>query len=313
MDHHYHDGQMLLLRLHASRQSISPMGRAVYAMAHEKAVSRGVRKHLTRNALTNRFIQIIKCLTRHKMPLDIAGNGMDVLGTNDLPQELAGINFRTAQVCAKAQVFFDNGNRVDLVNVIEDAIALDMQFQIWIDECFKSEGWAYQTFLVAPDETIPADGVVEVHRDLWTAHIWNSCRSKRAHLHEVLLHCLSLLDCYPGAKNQSSKLRSLGLDEDLFENSRHVIDDMVSGICSSVPFLFGDVDSSGKIPREKRRMPLAGKQLVWPLHVARASVEGGSETEIWIKGRLNFIDSTLGIRFGRLVADKARKEPWILS
>lgn len=39
MHHHYHNGQMSLLRLHASRQFISPTGRALYAIMHEKAVS----------------------------------------------------------------------------------------------------------------------------------------------------------------------------------------------------------------------------------------------------------------------------------
>jgi hypothetical protein len=88
---------------------------------------------------------------------------------------------------------------------------------------------------------------------------------------------------------------------------------MVSGICASVPFMLGDIDSTGKFVLEKKRMLLGGKQLLWPLHVARASTEDGSDTETWIRGRLELIDTTLGIRFGQLVANKLEKELWVLN
>ena len=238
---------------------------------------------------------------------------MQVLGTKGPPQEISGINFHTAQICAEAQILFDSSKRFGLIKVIEDAINLDVQYQTWIDKCSKSEIWAYQTFCVSPSEVLPADGMVQVHHDFWTAHIWTSCRSKRAHLREVLLHCLSLLGCRPGAKDLSSRLRSLNLDENLLAGSRCIIDDMVAGICASVPFMLGDIDSGGKFALEKKRMPLAGKQLLWPLHVARASTEEGSETEVWIRGRLDFIDTNLGIRYGRLIANRVKREPWILN
>ena len=88
---------------------------------------------------------------------------------------------------------------------------------------------------------------------------------------------------------------------------------MVSGICAAVPFMLGDVDLEGRLAREKQRMPLAGYLLLWPLHVARASSDTGGERELWIRGRLELIDSEMGIRFGRLMANKVKKEPWNLE
>lgn len=127
--------------------------------------------------------------------------------------------------------------------------------------------------------------MVQVHHDLYTAFIWASCRSKRAHLHEVSLHCLSLIGCHSGAEDLSTKLNSLYLDENLLTRFGYIIEDMISSICATAPFMLGDIDLAKKLALEGKRMPLAGYMLLWPLLVARASSNKGSETEAWINGR----------------------------
>ncbi len=155
--------------------------------------------------------------------------------------------------------------------------------------------------------------MVQVHHDVYTAYIWTSCRSKRAHLHEVSLNCLSLLGCYPGAKDLSSKLNSLELAKNLLTRFRCIIADIVSGICATVPFMLGDIDLAGGFVLEGKRMPFAEFILLWPLHVARASANKASEKEAWIRRRFEFIDSKMGIRYMRLMPDKIKKEPWNLT
>jgi hypothetical protein len=256
-------------------------------------------------------------LTRHEKPLEEAGAWIQVFGIKGPPKKIAELNVHTAQICAEAQILFDsrkNGTEweLGLLKIIEDATTIDLRYQSWIDKYSISEIWRYRTFYLSPDEALPTDGMVQVHHDFWTAYVWTSCRSKRAHLNEVSLHCLSLLGCHPRAKYLSSKLRSLDLDENLLTRSKCIIEDMVSGIYATVPFMSGDIDSAGKFALE-RRMPLVGYKLLWPLHVARASADEGSEKEAWLKGRLEFIDSKMGIRFGRLMANKIKKEPWNLN
>ena len=95
--------------------------------------------------------------------------------------------------------------------------------------------------------------------------------------------------------------------------SKNVIENMVSGICSSVPFMLGEIDESGQFTDEKKSLPLGGYLLVWPLHVAMASTTVGSKTEAWIRETLNCIDRSLGIRLAGLVARRVRKESWNLS
>ena len=256
-------------------------------------------------------------MTRHEKPLEEAAAWTHVF-TEGPPQKIAELSVHTAQICAEAQILFDSNQlsrewERGLLEIIKSATSIDLQYQSWIDKNSLSEIWRYQTFSLSPNEALPADGMVQVHHDLYTAYIWNSCRSKRAHLHEVCLHCLSLLDCHPGAKDLSSKLHRLGLAEDIVTHLRGSIEDMVSGICATVPFMLGDIDSAGKFVREGKRLPLAGFMLLWPLHVARASTDKGGEKEAWIRGRFEFIDDKMGIRFSRLMANKVKKEPWNLA
>lgn len=112
-----------------------------------------------------------------------------------------------------------------------------------------------------------------MHHDFYTAYIWTSCRSKRAHLHEVSLNCLSLLGCYPGAKAISSKLKSLESAKNLLTRFRCINENMDSGICANVPFMLGDIDLAGKFVLEGKRMPLAGFMLLWPFACGEGEYE----------------------------------------
>ena len=260
----------------------------------------------------------MKCLNRHERPLEEAGAWTRVFGTEGPPQEMVQLSIYTAQICAEAQVLFDSSERNDewkysLLEIIKKTTAIDLQYQSWIDNYSIYETWRYQTVYLSPDDALPADGMVQVHHDFYTAYIWASCRSKRAHLHEVSLHCLSLLGCHSGTKDLSSKLKSLDLDENLLTRLKGIIEDMVSGICATAPFMLGDIDLVGKLALEGKRIPLAGYMLLWPLLVARASTNKGSEMEAWINRRFEFMDSEMGIRYGRLIANKIKKEPWDLS
>lgn len=126
------------------------------------------------------------------------------------------------------------------------------------------------------------------------------------------MHCVALLGCHPGASDLSMKLGSLELPGDLLTRCKRIIKDMVTDICATVPFMLGDINSAGKLALEKKRMPLAGFLLLWPLHVARASTNEDTEKEDWIKRRFECIDNEMGIRFGRLMANKIMKESWNL-
>lgn len=259
----------------------------------------------------------MKCITWHEKPLEGANSWGADSARNGLPQELGHLHFRTAEMCAEAQVLFDNtvhGQEweVGLVNIIKGINVIDQGYQTCIIKHSLSETWRHQSHFPPPGLIVPAGQMVHTYHDLWTAFIWNGCRSKRAHLQEVLLHCLCLLNCHPEAENLHMTLRRLSLDSDSFTRSKRIIEDMVSDICATVPFMLGSIDSKGKHTPDARGIPLGGYLSIWPLHVARASTEEGSEREAWIRERLAFIDSKMGIRMGRIVAMRVKREPWDL-
>lgn len=259
----------------------------------------------------------MKCLTKHVKPLQEARVWIQDTGIEGPPQEIAGLNFETTQICAEAQLLFDSTRhdeqwKVCMLKTIKDAVAVDLQYQSWIDDYTCSKVWGYQVYDLSPTEALPADGRVRVYYDVWTARIWNSCCSKRAHLLEVLLHCLHLLSCHSQSTDQSTMLNRLDLDKDLLTH-KAIIKDMVSAICATVPFLLGDINATGKFALKEKRGHLAGYTLMWPLYVARMSAKIGSETEVWIEGRLQFIDSQMGIRFASRLANKIKTKPWNLQ
>lgn len=260
---------------------------------------------------------MIKCISRHENPLPEADAWLDILGVQEPHHQMAKLTLRTARVCAEAQLLFnssvhDGGWEDRLLAVSRRAILLDLDFQSWIDQCCSSQYWSYETLYAPPGLDVPAAQMLHVHRDIWIAHVWMGCRSKRVHLHEVLLHCLDLLGPDPRTEGLK-RFQFLDRDEDLWERSTRIIEDMVSGICASMPFLFGDINQSGELADPDTIKPLGGWLAIWHLHVARTSSEEGSEREAWLISRMLLISSVLRIRSGVIMARQKRKERWELT
>ncbi len=171
MDQHHHRGRMSLLRLRGSDQFKSPIGRCLFGVLHEQAVSfQQIHFCLKFSPNTHRTIQIMKCLNRHEKPLEEAGAWTRVFGTEGPPQEMVQISIHTAQICAEAQVLFDSSEHNDewkygLLGIIKEATTIDLLYQIWIDNYSISETWRYQTVYLSPDDALPANGMVQVHHD----------------------------------------------------------------------------------------------------------------------------------------------------
>lgn len=316
MDQHHHRGRKQLLLLRSSRQFDSAIGRRLFGLSHEIIVCDSCTL-LRVFAITN-IPQINKCLVIHERPEEQTSAWAQEFSERGPAQEAEAIHIRTAQTCAEAQVLFDTDVRDPMLKsrflkLIEDAEAIDTQYQDWIEQYSNTETWGYQILHLAPEPALPADGIVQVYHDFWTAYIWTSCRSKRAHLHEVVLHCLFLLGCPsthddPSANHDISKVWN-----DMKAHPKDIIETMISGICAAVPFMLGDINSSGKSLREKQRKPLTGYKILWPLNVALASTRKGSIRDAWIRERLRFIDAEMGVRLAGLFSKKAMREPWILN
>jgi hypothetical protein len=162
-----------------------------------------------------------------------------------------------------------------------------------------SEQFAYHMFPNLPTSIFPNDGLAYTYHDLLVAFAWMGCLSRRMHINNVLIHCLSFLDERDPLQQQE-------------EASKSIIEVSGSWICASVPFMLQDIDGSGEATLVKKKKSLEGYMLIWPLHVVRWSTEQGSGKEKWVKAVLEYINMKFGIGSAQLLAMKPRKEAWKL-
>jgi len=224
-------------------------------------------------------------------------------------------NLRAVRLCAQAQVLFDDSERTEgwilgLFQVCKQAIVLDLEYQEWSDStvgpwsCRKlSTSFNMDTLPPMASRNYPC----HFYYDIWVAYVWNNHRSFRIHVHEVLLHCITLLRSHP-----SSVALPIDLEATCVQ-SRATISDLVHDICASIPFCLGDINSAGVPAKTERRIPLRGYLLLWPLYVATVSSDTGSAVDVWIREKLGYISNVMGIRRAQTFADQARKEFWDLG
>ena len=121
----------------------------------------------------------------------------------------------------------------------------------------------------------------------------------------MLLHCISLIQFHPYGQTLSFDF------ENTQRQSASVIKEMISNICASIPFIFGTINSAGKVVKNPRQpKPAVGHFSLYPLYLAMVSSEDGSETQSWLRGRLDYISNSMGIKLAGLLAHREKKDPW---
>lgn len=216
--------------------------------------------------------------------------------------EAEKLHFRAAQLCAEARSLFDDNvhdarAKEHLRNLVEVVNVLDSDYQHWVDKYFASNKWGYRVDTLPFKSPLSIDKVVYTYRDIWIGNVWLGHFSKRTHLHSVILHCVSLLGPGDPLHDQNGY-------------SRSVIARMVSGLCASIPFMLGEIDSSGRRVTKAKKIALGGYLLVCGLQIGRQAVEEGSETEKLFLHTFEHIDKNMGIRSARLLAASRRKQSW---
>jgi hypothetical protein len=247
----------------------------------------------------------VKCITEHVNPTKEVDLWLEALPSDDPGFKLSRCNLRTARLCHEAQTLFDNYSEDELwllkmLEVIKEAILIDLQYQQWADSL--PTPWRPRVFR-KPAEATTIYLRQYVYEDVYVAWASNNCRAVRIHLHEVLLHCVSLVELHACSE------ASLCIEETR-TTSRIVISEMISDICASVDFCLGDIDSFGAPASIEYRMPLRGYLMIWILWRTYVSALKGSETQLWLGSKLEFISSFMGVEAARVVFDRTSEDPW---
>lgn len=145
-----------------------------------------------------------------------------------------------SKICQRARTLLAEMEQQPTQPLIEEMLQLDAEALRWRG----GPEWSYKTI-----ET--PHGLVQIHRDVWTAYEWNYHRTGRIVLHEQLLKCLERVDI-----------------PELTASSIAIIHGLKDEILSTVPFMLGDIDSDGK-PASNQNLSrgIGGYFLLWPMRM----------------------------------------------
>ncbi|RFU26910.1 hypothetical protein B7463_g9420, partial [Scytalidium lignicola] len=258
---------------------------------------------------------MIKCISSHTNPREELLLWIDQSRSQDVDRSGPCVQFLKcswgiAKFCATAQVLFDSTKRdeqwvLNLLQLVKGGIAIEKACEEWSDSTLReSAEWSYKAcrlrFIGAK---ISQKYPPYFYHDTYVAWTWNYFRACRIRLHEVLLHCITLIQSHP-------RVQSLSLDPKITsKESRSIIAEMVFDICCSTYFCVGQINSEGE-PRTQRPMPHWGYQALWPFYVAMISAEEGSESKAWFQDKLEYITKSMGIELAGMLAKMQNTDPW---
>jgi hypothetical protein len=194
------------------------------------------------------------------------------------------------------------GRENAVVNLIRSAQNLDTDVSNWAHT--MPETWSYTvttTINVSLDlnfsglEFTPSQ--IHRYRDIYTARVWNLYRVSRLILQSIILRSTTWL---------STKLAFSQQDTDVTSAER-ASEDLVNGICASVPFLMGYDSSEMKLPvsndfsEQKAFRPRVTTEngstsaqtgrysLIWPLYIACSVSSIPDSSREWMRLQLRRI------------------------
>ncbi|KAE9377490.1 hypothetical protein N431DRAFT_398426 [Stipitochalara longipes BDJ] len=290
----HHSGRVTLLELRGREQFTTQLGINIFRTCYAHIV--------------------IKCITEHVNPTEEVNLWLEAIPRDDPGLSVSKCNLRTARLCHDAQVLFDNNSEdewwiLKMLGVVKEAVLIDLQYQQWADSLptpwrpriIRKPG---KTSMDRANAEATSIGLPQyVYEDVYVAWASNNCRAARIHLHEVLLHCVSLIELHPHA-GASSYIEETRI------KSRTIISDMVSDICASTDFCLGDINSGGDPAPNEYRMPLCGYLMIWILWRTYVSAPKESAYRLWLGSKLEFISNFMGVVAARAVIDRTLEDPW---
>lgn len=192
-----------------------------------------------------------------------------------------------------------SASKAQLRRLKKQANLLNKEFSLW-PLCQPKE-WMPQTVGIierqsrngeTSQENMPFwPGRVDSYFDLYVAGIWDAYRKCRLKLLQVVVNCATRLD------EKTSAAQKLEAE----------IQGLVDDMCASIPFhLAADLDglsSDNAVSRlDAPGRPVGGLLLMYPLYIASTLPIVPSAQRAWMKGRLRWIGTQMGIRQAAMLA-----------
>jgi hypothetical protein len=194
-------------------------------------------------------------------------------------------------------------SRARLLDLMHEAEDIDYELQKWNAtgtpwSVYQDTGDLEGLGTGNPRGTGSYSSAVHIYPDVWIASLWNFYRTGRIALHATQLECADFLDITEWSGHEANE----GSPSSKYAKSICVIDLMVNEVCSSIPFILGDVDKDGKL-KSSNRKALAGFLLMWPLYIVKNCASSTPEQLAVVKLALQRIGNVMGIRQALVMHD----------
>ncbi|MCJ1377863.1 hypothetical protein MMC17_000959 [Xylographa soralifera] len=255
---------------------------------------------------------VINCMQRRaRIPDDIAEWTLAAMAFEN-PGEIieSSLSFIVIKFCNLRASMDSIRDYRDSARVVSAAFDIDAELADWATRCPVQ--YVYNTVIIQSRSESVFSDYYHTYDNIWTAWTWNSYRSIRILLNELLLEQLAHLSQYPfDYPEPYDEYSSLPYEAQIL-CCKSLLVQLTQDICASVPFYLGyhnQQDGLGSV-----QVPPAaagGNLLLWPLYTAACTNFVSDMMRSWVIGRLEKIADVMGIRQATALAHllRIRKDP----
>ncbi|MCJ1434236.1 hypothetical protein MMC27_003603 [Xylographa pallens] len=254
---------------------------------------------------------IINCMQRHALvPNDIVEWSLYAMAYETageiIQSTLSFIIIKFCNLRAGMDSFHDFSDSARVVSVAFD---IDAELADWAACC--PEQYVYNTVTIQSRSESVFSDYYHTYDSIWTAWTWNSYRSVRILLNDMLLQQLAHLSQYPSNFQEPHEYSTLRYETQILR-CKSLLVQLTQDICASVPFYLGYYNQQDSLVSNQVTPAAAGGNLLlWPLYTAACTNVVSDMMRSWVIGRLHYIAEAMGIRQATALAHllSIRKDP----
>lgn len=198
----------------------------------------------------------------------------------------------------------EQGNAIVPESMLNTTAMLESKIRAWSYMFTNDPQWRPLTIpnplLAGSSTNQEALKEIQIFKNIDTVNILNTCRTVRSHL------CCELLTLIEYLKPRGEALqppRSL-----LKSYCERTILQMAEDVCSSVPWILGEVNDCGKLMLVPQSQGIKGYCLLWPLKQVLMSGSASDQRKNWIRNKFDYIRNVLGLKMAVQIAREVRTE-----
>ena len=274
----HHDGRMMVMRVQAEHLQSNPDSWNLFRIMHTQV--------------------LLGCLLKKCPPPQDSIRWLSVGNLNGPIEKLSIIFVKLVRVVSHVEdvaISWPEPIRTkELRNIAQHGIELDQKLVHWAESLHST--WKYST-IPNHSTSIPLPKAIQVHEDFFTAASWNTWRSIRIRLIQILMAITELT----GEDSRDSDFQ--------FMRWRKTLLDLADAVCNTTPYLLGEIDGQG-VPRSTAKgIALGGLTLLYPLRMISTIRDLPEHYHHWIGTKLTYIATTHGIGQANIILkfNKMRK------